>query len=201
MIRVNLSKGISEKSISQNQQQLMGMAWAVRQGEMKRKDATKAVLDIADGDMTDKELEKFAKTKHKDLPNIKENFEQSASLENIVGNSPRLYRSLSANIDKEFRSLDGLILFLKSLNTGISGEYHLLVKQVDLELFGEMQGGLDYYPIYKLTVEQGGMILLEIFELGTEVDRNEVLWIAFARTVKFSSSDMDEIISVIKNEG
>lgn len=45
------------------QQRLFGMALAVRKGELKRKDADKNVLDIVDGDMTDKEIEDFAKTK------------------------------------------------------------------------------------------------------------------------------------------
>ena len=49
---------------SKSQQRLFGMALAVRRGEMKRSDAWKEVLDIADSDMTDKEIEDFAKTKH-----------------------------------------------------------------------------------------------------------------------------------------
>ena len=48
---------------SQAQQRLFGMAWAVRKGEMKRKDAPEEVLKIADSDMTDKEIRDFAKTK------------------------------------------------------------------------------------------------------------------------------------------
>lgn len=52
---------------SKSQQRLFGMAYAVRKGEMKRSDATEEVLDIVDSDMTDKEIEDFAKTKHKGL--------------------------------------------------------------------------------------------------------------------------------------
>ena len=52
---------------SKSQQRLFGMAHAIRKGEMKRSDASKEVLDIADSDMTDKEIEDFAKTKHKGL--------------------------------------------------------------------------------------------------------------------------------------
>jgi hypothetical protein len=52
---------------SKSQQRLFGMAYAVRKGEMKRSDASKEVLDIVDSDMTDKEIEDFAKTKHKGL--------------------------------------------------------------------------------------------------------------------------------------
>jgi hypothetical protein len=39
------------------------MALAVRKGEMKRSEVSKSVLDIVDGEMTDKEIEDFAKTK------------------------------------------------------------------------------------------------------------------------------------------
>jgi hypothetical protein len=53
---------------SKAQQALFGMALAVRKGEMKRSDVDKNVLDIVDGDMTDKEIEDFASTSHKSLP-------------------------------------------------------------------------------------------------------------------------------------
>jgi hypothetical protein len=53
---------------SKAQQALFGMALAVRKGEMKRSDVNKEVLDIVDGDMSNKEIEDFAKTSHKSLP-------------------------------------------------------------------------------------------------------------------------------------
>lgn len=53
---------------SKAQQALFGMALAVRKGEMKRSEVDKNVLDIVDGKMTDKEIEDFAKTSHKGLP-------------------------------------------------------------------------------------------------------------------------------------
>lgn len=52
---------------SKAQQRLFGMALAVRIGEMKRSEADKSVLDIVDSEMTDKEIEDFARTKHKSL--------------------------------------------------------------------------------------------------------------------------------------
>ena len=48
---------------SKSQQRLFGMALAVRKGELKRDDVDSSVLDIVDGDMTDKQIEDFAKTK------------------------------------------------------------------------------------------------------------------------------------------
>ena len=60
-------------SKSKSQQRLFGMALAVRRGEMKRSDAYKEVLDIADSDITDKELEAFAKHRTSDKEhNVKE---------------------------------------------------------------------------------------------------------------------------------
>ena len=48
---------------SQAQQRLFGMALAVRKGDMKRSEVNDSVLDIVDSDMTDKQIEDFAKTK------------------------------------------------------------------------------------------------------------------------------------------
>ena len=48
---------------SQAQQRLFGIALAVRRGEMKRSEVNDSVLDIVDSEMTDKQLEDFAKTK------------------------------------------------------------------------------------------------------------------------------------------
>lgn len=54
-------------SKSKSQQRLFGMALAVRRGEMKRSEVWKEVLDIVDSDMTDKQIEDFAKTKRANL--------------------------------------------------------------------------------------------------------------------------------------
>ena len=50
-------------SKSQAQQRLFGMALAVRKGELDRSKVDKSVLEIVDGEMTDKQIEDFAKTK------------------------------------------------------------------------------------------------------------------------------------------
>ena len=59
-------------SVSSAQQAIMGQAWAVRSGQMKIGEVNpkwrKEVSSIANGDMTDKELKKYASTKSKDLP-------------------------------------------------------------------------------------------------------------------------------------
>lgn len=59
-------------SISTAQQALMGQAWAVRSGQMKLAEVDpkyrKQISNIAKGEMTDKELKKYATTKSKGLP-------------------------------------------------------------------------------------------------------------------------------------
>lgn len=56
---------LDEKSVSQAQQKLMGMALAYKRGEMD--DASDEVKKLASS-MSEKDLEDFAKTKHKGLP-------------------------------------------------------------------------------------------------------------------------------------
>lgn len=63
-------------SISRAQQAVMGQAWGLRKGLLKLKDIDskyrKEIKGIANGDMTDKELKKFASTKSKPLPHYVE---------------------------------------------------------------------------------------------------------------------------------
>lgn len=48
---------------SKSQQRLFSMALAVRKGDLPRNKVWKAVLDIVDSDMTNKEIEDFTKLK------------------------------------------------------------------------------------------------------------------------------------------
>ena len=52
---------------SKSQQRLFGMALAVRRGELKKSEVDDSVLGIAMSEMSDEEIEKFAKTKYKGL--------------------------------------------------------------------------------------------------------------------------------------
>lgn len=61
-------------STSKSQQRLFCMAYAVRKGELERSKVTKAVLDIADGDMTDKEIKDFMELKENRIVESFENF-------------------------------------------------------------------------------------------------------------------------------
>ena len=64
-------KNINEKSVSTAQQRLMAQAYAIKVGAMEPSDLNpkykKSIMNLADS-MTKKELQKYASTKHKDLP-------------------------------------------------------------------------------------------------------------------------------------
>jgi len=63
-----LFETLNEKSKSISQQRLFGIALAVRRGELSRDEVEDEVLKIVDSDMTDKQIEDFAATKHKGIP-------------------------------------------------------------------------------------------------------------------------------------
>lgn len=65
------SSEINEKAVSQAQQKLMAMAYALKKGEMDPADASDEVKKLADS-MSMKDLKDFASTKHDELPKKKE---------------------------------------------------------------------------------------------------------------------------------
>jgi len=73
---------IDEVSTSIAQQRLMGMAYALKTGEMDPGDASDEVKDLAKN-MTVKQLKDFASTKHKGLPYKKEN--ENLTLPDVPG--------------------------------------------------------------------------------------------------------------------
>jgi len=66
---------VSEKAVSQQQQKLMGLALAYKRGEVEADKISPETKAMADK-MSEKDLEDFAKTKHKGLPVKKEEAEQ-----------------------------------------------------------------------------------------------------------------------------
>ena len=60
-------------SVSKAQQRLMGMAYALKKGDMDPKDASQEVKDLADS-MTLQQLKDFAETSHKGLPDHVEEY-------------------------------------------------------------------------------------------------------------------------------
>lgn len=65
-------------STSISQQQLMGMAYSLKKGDMDPKEASQEVKDLADS-MTLQQLKDFASTKHEGLPKkVEETISQSS---------------------------------------------------------------------------------------------------------------------------
>ena len=62
-----LETDLEEKSVSQQQQKLMGLALSVKKGKTPKSQVSKKVKDVAKS-MSEKDLEDFASTKHKGLP-------------------------------------------------------------------------------------------------------------------------------------
>lgn len=71
-VKEEIEAFLLEKSESQQQQKLFGLALSVVRGETPRSEVSKEVLDIVDG-MSEKEIRKFTKTAHKGLPKKVEN--------------------------------------------------------------------------------------------------------------------------------
>jgi hypothetical protein len=76
---------LTEKSVSQAQQKLMGMALAYKRGKMD--DATDEVKKLADS-MSEKDLEDYAKTKHEGLPMKKESLQAFKVFRSNINSKP-----------------------------------------------------------------------------------------------------------------
>ena len=66
-----LTTDMLEKAASKSQQRLMGQAYALKKGDLSLSDIDPKFRDEIErlaGEMTEKDLEKFAETKHKGLP-------------------------------------------------------------------------------------------------------------------------------------
>ena len=91
-------KELREKAVSQAQQKMMGMALAYKRGELD--DASPEVKKMADS-MSMKDLEDFAKTKHKGLPVKKESVELEEAVDYFkVAKAFDDYAKKSGGIDK-----------------------------------------------------------------------------------------------------
>lgn len=73
-------KSLIEKSVSQDQQQLFGTALSVKRGDTPKSDVSKTISKLAAA-LPEKELAKFAGTKHKDLP--KKKVEEYSSVSDV----------------------------------------------------------------------------------------------------------------------
>lgn len=102
-------------SKSKSQQRLFGMALAVRRSELERSEVGKEVLDIVDGDMTDKEIEEFAKHRTSDKEhNVKESevTDDEKRMQDAQKLTNRLFRGEYKEKDKSLTPMEN---YLKDL--------------------------------------------------------------------------------------
>jgi len=130
-------------STSKAQQQLMGMAYALKKGDMDPKDASQEVKDLADS-MTLKQLKDFASTKHEGLPDRvaeAEDHEVGMAMSQLNAISKSVGELLQ-KIGREEKDLPGWIQdhisqsynFIKQANDG----YHELEEMVSPDSIGGM---------------------------------------------------------------
>ena len=74
---------LQEKAVSKQQQKIMGLALSVKKGDTPKSKVSKQVQKMAK-EMTKKELEDFASTKHKGLPKTVDEKEEVEKLEESI---------------------------------------------------------------------------------------------------------------------
>lgn len=79
---MSIESEIKEKAVSKKQQKFMGLVKAYKEGDVEPSDVSKSVIDAAKS-MTKKEVDDFASTKHKGLPNKVENTKKESYLRNV----------------------------------------------------------------------------------------------------------------------
>jgi len=79
---MSIESEIKEKAVSKKQQKFMGLVKAYKEGDVEPSDVSKSVKDAAKS-MTKKEVDDFASTKHKGLPNKVENTKKESYLRNV----------------------------------------------------------------------------------------------------------------------
>ena len=130
-------------STSKAQQQLMGMAYALKKGDMDPKDASQEVKDLADS-MTLQQLKDFASTKHEGLPEyVKEAEDHEVGMAMSQLNAiSKAVGELLQKIGREEKDLPGWLQdhisqsynYIKQANDG----YHELDEMVSPESIGGM---------------------------------------------------------------
>jgi hypothetical protein len=89
---------------SQQQQKLFGLALSVKRGETPRSEASKDVLNIVDT-MSEKEIEDFAGTSHKNLPKKVEEVIREIVRTNLSESIPKMYKTFLA-VQKKLRTME-----------------------------------------------------------------------------------------------
>lgn len=107
-------------AVSQAQQKLMGMAYALKKGEMTPEDASQEVKDLADS-MSLEDLKDYAETSHEGLPAKKEGEEAPKGAEKTEG--PKK--------DKNIKTFEEFVADLKAESVNAEGDEVKDTKEVE----------------------------------------------------------------------
>lgn len=128
-------------SVSIAQQRLMGQAWAIRKGELKKKDADPEAVKLADSKMKDKDMKAFASTSHKGLPDyVKEHMDNINQDVKDVNESKTSWRDMKNYAESWMRQeykRDNMEMVLLNVLEGFAKEldertkYELSPKELD----------------------------------------------------------------------
>lgn len=130
---------------SKAQQRLFGLVKAVKSGKVKPSSVSKDVKDIAKS-MSTKEIDKFAATKHKDLPEKKKKTEESVRtlIRNIVSETLR-----EETNEFDFEDFDDTDLSGSSIEIAID------------DLLGEFQNSIDMVLKYNSSLKSKARIAIK----------------------------------------
>ncbi len=147
-------------SKSKSQQRLFFMVYAVRKGKISRKDVSKEVLQIVDGNMTNKQIKDFAKTKHDDLP-------QKVKQQRLIR---RIIRQQIQNIkiEKAYERLSKYIGYLINMMLD-SKDDAFPVKFIDLEMSLNQLFGVFQDPNKEIT--RKFQILIQLSDVDTLIKK------------------------------
>ena len=132
---------VSEKAVSQQQQKLMGLALAYKRGEVSADKISPEAKAMADK-MSEKDLEDFAKTKHKGLPVTKEEAEQVDEGPDYLGD---LRRKKEREERKKASQHDGETDRQKTMRK-VYGKAMGGLKKEEAEHVDEGKDGIDQHP-------------------------------------------------------
>lgn len=140
-------QGITEKSVSKAQQKLMGMAYAVKKGEMDRDEASEEVLRLADT-MSMSDLKDYAETDRGGLPGKKnESLDESTSTELMAA-----YENLS-DVDLPYSVMNSLKRGEMPDPEDVDEIDNDIDREMLLSILGELVGARQVQRMYGVSID------------------------------------------------
>ena len=155
---------LKEKAVSKQQQKLMGLALAYKRGDVPEDEVSDTVRDLAKS-MSTAELEKFAGTKHKGLPDKVDEGKSSTGYElyhrDFSSAMQHAYKHAKSKlgVDVDPKEIDSKVAMgPRKPSKGKTNSYRLLDKDgkkaIQVQVYG-MDNGKYELNMYKESVEEG----------------------------------------------